>query len=92
MQPFKKYLSWLSGVGLLVGGLIEGLRQTGLVFDPSSLAGKAIMLAGVVVLVIRNLTEDKDGNGIPDVFERMSPPAQASLLADLKVRQKSGDT
>jgi hypothetical protein len=74
MQPFKKALSWLSGAAMLVGALIEVLQQTGIAFDPTSPVGKIILAAGVAVLFVRNLTEDKDGDGVPDVFQPKPRP------------------
>lgn len=78
MQPFKKLLSWLSGVAMVVGSLIEVLQQSGIVFAPDSLYGKAIFAAGILVLFIRNLTEDKDGDGVPDVFQPKPRPGASS--------------
>lgn len=76
MQPFKKFLSWLSGIALVVGSIIEVLQQSGVVFAPDSLYGRVIFTAGIVVLVIRNLTADKDGDGVPDILQRGSPQAK----------------
>lgn len=69
MQPLKKVLSWISGIALVIGAAIEALQSAGIVFDPASPIGKFVMLAGVVVLVARNLTADKDGDGIPDILQ-----------------------
>lgn len=78
MQPFKKALSWLSGIAMVIGALIEVLQETGIVFDPTSPAGKIVFAAGVIVLFVRNLTEDKDGDGVPDVFQPKPRPGASS--------------
>ncbi len=69
MQPLKKALSWLSGLAMVAGSVIEVLQQSGIVFAPDTVYGKAIFAAGVVVLFLRNLTADKDGDGVPDILQ-----------------------
>ena len=69
MQPFKKALSWLSGIAMVGGSLIEVLQKSGIIFAPDTIYGKAIFTAGLVVLFLRNLTADKDGDGTPDILQ-----------------------
>lgn len=70
MQPFKKLLSWLSGIAMVGGSLIEVLQKSGIIFAPDTIYGKAIFTAGLVVLFLRNLTADNDGDGTPDILQR----------------------
>lgn len=76
MQPFKKLLSWLSGIAMIVGSLIEVLQQSGIVFAADTIYGKAIFTGGLVVLFIRNLTADADNDGVPDILQRVSAQAK----------------
>lgn len=69
MQPLKKALSWLSGLAMVAGSVIEVLQQSGIVFAPDTVYGKAIFAAGVAVLFLRNLTADKNGDGVPDILQ-----------------------
>jgi len=79
MQPLKKVLSWLSGLAMVAGSVIEVMQQSGIVFAPDTVYGKAIFAAGVVVLFLRNLTADKDGDGVPDILQG-GPKLGALLL------------
>lgn len=79
MQPLKKVLSWLSGLAMVAGSVIEVMQQSGIVFAADTVYGKAIFAAGVVVLFLRNLTADKDGDGVPDILQG-GPKLGALLL------------
>ncbi len=76
MQPLKKALSWLSGLAMVAGSVIEVLQQSGIVFAPDTVYGKWIFTAGLVVLFLRNLTADNDGDGTPDILQRGTPQAK----------------
>lgn len=79
MQPIKKVLSWLSGIALVLGAALEALQSAGLVLDPASSLGKFVLFAGVVVLALRNLTADANGDGVPDILQ---PGAQGAAAPD----------
>lgn len=94
MNQMKKVFSWLSGVALVLGALIEAVNAFtsaaggGTPPDPASPIGKGLLLVGTVVLFLRNILKDADGNGWPDIFEQLDPAQQRAVMTQLRDRQK----
>lgn len=92
MNRFKAVFSWLSGVALVLGSMIEAVHAfknaSGVGdIDPASPLGKGLLAAGAVALFLRNILKDVNGNGIPDAFEQLDPAEQRAVMAQLKARE-----
>lgn len=91
MNHLKRVMSWLSGVALVLGSLIEAANAwqaaSGGAVDPASPIGKGLLFAGTVLLFIRNILKDENANGIPDLFEKLNPTEQRAVMSELKARE-----
>lgn len=96
MNQLKKLFTWLSGVALVLGSLIEAVNAfkaaSGADFDPASPIGKGLILAGTITLFLRNLLKDENANGWPDIFEQLNPDQQRAVMTQLRERQRGASS